>query len=144
MRRILTLGLAVVMAASMNGASASAKHKEWRDKECRYQYVDGRAGWSVWEVKLTIKCATARFGVSESTAMYVAERESHYGQFATNSWSGAAGVYQHLPRYWDGRVSAIRSSRPILEPIGSSIYNARSNVLAAIWMARHGWGPWSL
>jgi len=142
-KRILTLVLAISFALTLN-PPAHAGITTWRDTECRYQYLDGHRGWSTWEVKKTIVCATERWGVSTSTALYVADRESNFGQYATNRYSGACGVFQHMPAYWPGRVATVASARPLLEPIGTSCYNARSNVLAAIWMARNGWGAWSL
>lgn len=112
----------------------------WRAKECRYQYVDGRRGWSQWEVKLTIECASQKFSVDTSTALYIADRESNFDQYATNPYSGACGPYQHLPAYFPERLRAVPQG---LKPFGGSCYNARDNVLAALWMARSGWGPWS-
>ena len=139
MKRILTLSLALGFALTLTPAHAGIT--TWRDTECRYQYLDGHRGWSTWEVKKTIECSTRRWGVSTDTALYIADRESNFEQNATNSYSGACGVYQHIPRYFPGRLDAVPDW---FGPFGGSCYNARDNVLAAIWMARNGWSAWSL
>jgi hypothetical protein len=139
MKRILTAVLAISFALTLTPAHAGIT--TWRDTECRYQYLDGHRGWSTWEVKKTIECATQKWGVSTSTALYVADRESHFGQYATNATSGACGVFQHLPRYFPSRLASVKET---FGPFGGSCYNARDNVLAAIWLARSGWSPWSL
>lgn len=141
MRRTLTLA---AIAGALLAATLAPAHAEpgWRLAECRYQFHDGRPGWAAYETKATIRCASERFGVSTSTALYVAWRESHYGQYATNPYSSACGVMQHIPSYFPGRLANVPDS---LKPWGSSCYNARSNVLAGLWLARNvGWGPWGL
>lgn len=140
--KLKTLICAALILTTTNIGTAHAT-ENWRDTECRYQYLDGHRGWSTWEVKRTIWCATKKWGVSTSTALYVADRESHFGQYATNRYSGACGVYQHMPAYWPGRITTLDGQRPSLRPLGTSCYNARSNVMAAIWMARGGWSAWS-
>ena len=144
MKQILTLVLAISFALTLN-PPAHAGITTWRDTECRYQYLDGHRGWSTWEVKRTIVCATERWGVSTSTALYVADRESNFGQYATNRYSGACGVFQNLPQYWPDRVMSLKDDKPWFEPISTSCYDARSNILASLHMAdRYGWGAWGL
>lgn len=140
--RILTIALsaALLIGPTMTTAQAST----WRDAECRYQYVDGHRNWTVTEVKATIVCAAAKFHVSVLTAFYVADRESRFRQYARNAYSGAAGIYQHLPVYWPARYAAFAGGHRKLLPAGSSAYNARSNVLVALWMAQTSWAPWGM
>lgn len=138
MKRFYTVA---AIAAALLATTATPAQAGWRHTECRYQYLNGHRNWTQHEVRRTIDCATERWGVSRSTAFYVANRESHFGQFARNPYSGACGVFQHIPRYFNGRLHATPNW---FKPLGQSCLNARSNVLAAIWMARHGWGPWSL
>jgi hypothetical protein len=80
-----------------------------------------------------IRRAARHFHQSLSEAYYVAHRESRYNYKATNSSSGAAGLYQFMPRTW--------GSTPYH---GHSPYNPRWASLAAMWMWKHGgqshWG----
>ncbi len=46
---------------------------------------------------------------------------------ATNPKSGAAGWFQHLPRYWDSRSAAAGYE-------GASAYNPEANVAVASWL----------
>lgn len=142
--KLKTLICAALILTTTNIGTAHAGITTWRDTECRYQYLDGHRGWSTWEVKRTIVCATDKWGVSTSYALYVADRESNFGQYATNGYTGACGVFQHMPTYWPSRLATLEVAKPKFGPLGTSCFNARSNVLAAIWMARNGWGAWSL
>lgn len=113
----------------------------WRKELCRYQSVD-KGKWTINEVHLTIHCAIIHFPVSHSTADYIADRESNFLWYARNTSSGACGIYQHLPRYWPSRVGNFNQAKPKWD-LGTDCYNARSNVLVSIRMARMGgWGPW--
>jgi len=139
----------VVLSAFTSPQSQAGVHEwghpnaEWRMQRCRYQTVD-KGKWTVREVDLTINCAVVHFPVSYSTAHYVADRESNHLWFARNAYSGACGIYQHLPRYWASRVSEFTKAHPHWD-LGRSCYNARSNILVAIRMAhRGGWGPWGM
>lgn len=134
--------IAVVVAALAATTVPAQAETPWRWNECRFQFLDGRRNFSVEEVKLTIACVADHFGVSRSTAMYIAERESRFGQFATNPTSGACGVFQHIPRYFPGRLVATPDR---YKPFGGSCYNARDNVFAALYMAKNsGWSAWSV
>jgi hypothetical protein len=143
MARIFTTALlcGALLLPTINPAQAETG---WRKKECRYQYADGRRHWTPTEVRYTIRCAVAKTGVSLSTAMYIAYRESHYGQWATNPSSGACGTFQFYPAStFQGRLGA--NVPQWFKPWGTSCYNARSNVLTAIYTARNsGWGAWGM
>ena len=72
--------------------------------------------------------AAARFGQSRSEAYYIAHRESRYNWNVTNRSSGAAGLFQFMPRTWS--YTPYRHKSP---------YNPRWAALAAMWMWKHGW-----
>src|SRR3954468_23699294 len=74
-----------------------------------------------------IKRAARHYRQPLSQAYYIAHRESHYNYKVTNSSSGAAGLYQFMPRTW--------SSTPYHK---HSPYNPRWASLAAMWMWKHG------
>lgn len=147
---------AVVLCAALGQALVStpaqaAPVNRWA--ECRYQYANGKPGWTPYEVARTIDCAAAHFGVSASEAHAVADRESHHGQFSTNPYSYACGVFQHIPRYFRGRLLAVPdwlgpfghpwSDPTVVHGARSRCYNARDNVLAALWMVHtSGWWAW--
>jgi hypothetical protein len=134
---VLTIGLAAPHAA--------ASTRTWRWNECRFQYKDGHRGWSVKESELTIRCVAGKFGVSTSTALYVADRESGFHATARNRSSGACGLFQHIPTYFPGRLRAVSTAKPAYRSFGPSCYNGRSNTYAALWMAKlHGWGAWGM
>src|SRR3954466_8152158 len=74
-----------------------------------------------------IRRAARHFHQPLSQAYYIAHRESRYNYKVTNSSSGAAGLYQFMPRTW--------SSTPYHK---HSPYSPRWAALAAMWMWRHG------
>jgi hypothetical protein len=78
--------------------------------------------------------AALRFHQSRSEAFYIAHRESRYNWRATNSSSGAAGLFQFMPRTW--AYTPYRNH---------SAYHPRWAALAAMWMWKHGYkSHWSL
>lgn len=145
-RRILFGVMAVVLAIGLAApATPAAAAHSWRWNKCRFQYKDGHRGWSVNESKLTIECVAAKFGVSTSTAMYIADRESHYHATAVNSSSGACGLFQHMPQYFPDRLRTVSHAKPYYRRFQTWCLNARSNTFAALWMAKkHGWGAWGM
>ncbi len=68
-------------------------------------------------------------------ALRVVRCESGGNPSAVNSSSGAAGLFQHLPRYWKAR--AANAGFP-----GSSPLDAEANIAASAWLVYHG-GGWS-
>lgn len=93
---------------------------------------------STWHVKQLIRCAAAHHGVSQDTALYIAWRESRYRPSAYNAAGGAAGIYQHLVKYWPGRAEEYGSG-------DSSVFNARANIMVTMRMVReYGWEPWAI
>lgn len=64
-------------------------------------------------------------------ALSVMGCESGGNPDATNSRSGAAGLFQHLPRYWEGRSTSAGWG-------GADIYNPQANIAVAAWLAADG------
>ncbi len=83
-----------------------------------------------------IRCAARHFHVSVDTALYVANRESHYQPRAFNAGSCAKGIYQHLCHYWPERAQDFGYR-------GWSAFNGRANIMVTMKMVRrYGWEPW--
>jgi len=81
---------------------------------------------------------SAYFATSDvELALRVISCESGGDPNAQNPRSGAAGLFQHIPRYWDARAAAIGLP-------GASIFDPVANVSAAAWLVyTEGWGPWA-
>jgi hypothetical protein len=91
---------------------------------------------SAWHVRKLIRCVASHYGVSERKAIYIAWRESRFRPSAYNPAGDAAGIYQHLLRYWPHR-SADYGFR------NWSAFNARANIFVTMRMVlRYGWDPW--
>jgi hypothetical protein len=130
---ILTAVLLLVPAASQAGATTGAGYAEVPRKICPIDWRDG-----TFHVKKLIRCAAARWNVpgGASKALAIANRESNFHPRAYNSYSGAAGIYQHLRHYWPGRARTYGFR-------GWSAFNARANIMVTMRMVhRGGWGPW--
>ncbi len=71
-------------------------------------------------------------------ALRIAWCESKYDTEATNPRSGAAGLFQHLPKYWGQRSDAAGWE-------GASIYDPEANVAVAAWLRDEfgGWSHWT-
>lgn len=70
-------------------------------------------------------------------ALRIISCESGGDPNAQNPTSGAAGLFQQIPRYWEARVSA--AGMP-----GGSIFDPIANVAASAYLAyTEGWGHWS-
>ncbi|HXJ64714.1 MAG TPA: lytic transglycosylase domain-containing protein, partial [Actinomycetota bacterium] len=74
-------------------------------------------------------------GYDGQVAKCVGWRESRYQPTARNTSSGAAGIFQLMPFWWDGNNEFGWKFDP---------YDARQNIVHAhmIWQA-YGWGPWT-
>jgi hypothetical protein len=91
---------------------------------------------STWHVKQLIRCAASHHGVSQSTALAIAYRESRYRPSAYNHGGEAAGIFQHLLRYWPDRSETFGFE-------DWSVFNARANIMVTMRMVRlYGWDPW--
>lgn len=71
-------------------------------------------------------------------AVLVAWCESRYDPGATNPSSGAAGLFQHIPRYWSDRSANAGVG-------GSDIYDPVPNAAVAAWLvySNGGWKHWN-
>jgi hypothetical protein len=93
---------------------------------------------SAWHVKQLIRCAASHHGVSVDTALYVAWRESRYRPSAYNAAGEAAGIYQHLLKYWPDRAADYGFEE-------WSVFNARANIMVTMRMVEeYGWAPWGM
>jgi hypothetical protein len=91
---------------------------------------------STWHVRQLIGCAASHFGVEREKALYIAWRESRYRPSAYNPGGDAAGIYQHLLKYWPGRAETFGFE-------DRSAFNARANIFVTMRMVRrYGWAPW--
>lgn len=131
---LLTFGVGLVFTVAMWTGKAEAKNPE-----CRFGVGNRAMRQTIWCVSHKLRAD----GGFRRTALYVAGRESGFNASATNDYSGACGIYQHIPSYWPGRYRAY--SAPRWGAMGSSCYNGRTNIIVGLTMAkRGGWGPWSL
>lgn len=80
---------------------------------------------------------TKWFGDRTDEALAVIACESGGNQSAVNSRSGAAGLFQHLPRYWPERSAAAGWA-------AADIIDAEANIAVAAWLSRGGtdWTHW--
>jgi soluble lytic murein transglycosylase-like protein len=113
---------------------AAIQRDTYRAVPARLCPIDWRE--STWHVKRLIKCAAAHYGISREKALYVAWRESRYRPSAYNRAGPAAGIYQHLTKYWPDRAEEFGFG-------DSSAFNARANIIVTMRMVlRFGWDPW--
>lgn len=139
-RAVLAL-LTLAMVLPVHAGAFSVEHRYVR---CRFESLDGHVGWTGWEVRSTIACAVARFPVPGGfgDALYIASRESGLYPKAVSSTGCCKGIYQHSDCCWASRVASFRAEHPYYR-ITANVFNARSNVLVALWLAQkqHGWCP---
>jgi hypothetical protein len=110
----------------------------------------------VRRMRRLIRCVFTVVGIGGqvSTALLIAERESGFHPWARNPdvrsacrWTspyGSCGLYQHLMRYWGGRVRAWlpKAYFPRWPRVGP--LRARANVwVTAVMVRRSGWCPWT-
>lgn len=116
----------------------TSQANEWREKSGRFN--KGSEVWTEFEVRQTIRWAVDKWYVPGGVikAVSVAECESHLYARAYND-GGYAGVYQQAVAYWPGR----HRNAPDYLQLSPSVFNARSNVVVSILMARGGWGAWT-
>jgi hypothetical protein len=118
-------------------AAVASKSGHRYDGHCanRLCTKDTRNTPSCWRLKghgpiarCFIRRAAARFDQNRHEAYYIAHRESRYNWRVTNSSSGAAGLFQFMPRTW--AYTPYRHKSP---------YHPRWAALAAMWMWKHGY-----
>lgn len=74
-----------------------------------------------------------------SRAVRIAWCESNFNPSAVNPRTGAAGLFQHIPRYWAERSAAAGIG-------GADIFDPVANVAVAAWLLYQdpgGWDHWS-
>jgi soluble lytic murein transglycosylase-like protein len=125
---------AVIMSFPLTTSEAMIQREAIRAVSSGVCPIDWRQ--STWHVKQLIRCAASYHGVGERKALYIAWRESRFRPSAYNAYGNAAGIYQHLLKYWPNRA----------EDFGfgdSSPFNARANIFVTMRMVnRYGWDPW--
>ena len=127
-----TLAFALMLTLTTTTDSAQAKPKEpCANRLCTKDKPKARSCWSLHSRSKVSRCfikrAARHYHQPVSQAFYIAHRESRYNFRATNSSSGAAGLYQFMPRTWQ--------STPYHK---HSPYHPRWASLAAMWMWKHG------
>lgn len=132
MRKFLTVfAISVSLLVSVLVSPAVAKNPE-----CRF-------GTGTRAMRQTVWCVSHKLNMSVHYPLYVAYRESKFQARARNDYSGACGIYQHIPSYWPGRFATYYGHKR-WGSASSSCYSGRTNIIVALTMAhRGGWGPWS-
>jgi soluble lytic murein transglycosylase-like protein len=124
---------AIVLATSAAPASAAGKSNDGpcANRLCTKYEANTKSCWKNHSRAKTARCfirrAARHFHQPVSQAYYIAHRESRYNWRVTNSSSGAAGLYQFMPRTWQS--TPYRKHSP---------YHPRWAALAAMWMWKHG------
>lgn len=152
---ILTIGLTTMTMTTTAHATGQGPCSEPRYEVGKQMSDEVR----IRKVKALIRCVFDHLGLSAQipTAYAIAQRESGFRPWATNPVAadvcrpysvtpyGSCGVFQHLARYWPGRVRAYLTPRwfPHTWP-QVPVLQERANVLvtAKIVKAR-GWCDWT-
>src|SRR3954451_15345103 len=126
MLMLLVAGVtAAAPAAAKAGGGPCANHLCTKYKPHTASCWDKHARRKV--ARCFIARAASHFRQSKSQAFHIAWRESRYNWRATNRSSGAAGLYQFMPRTWHS--TPYRKHSP---------YHPRWAALATMWMWAHG------
>ena len=100
--------------------------------------VDSPYGENVERWRSDVRGALAEYGLSdeEDRFMRVMWCESRGDPDAVNAESGASGLMQHIPRYWDGRARSAGFQ-------GASPFDPIANIYASVWLLDvGGWSHW--
>ncbi len=133
LKTMVGAALALVIALSVAPAPANAAKPAGpcANRLCTKDKPQARSCWSNHGRSTIARCfikrAARHYHQSVSQAYYIAHRESRYNWRVTNSSSGAAGLYQFMPRTWASTPYHKRSP-----------YDPRWASLAAMWMWKHG------
>jgi Transglycosylase SLT domain len=127
-----TLAFALLLTLTTTDASAGSKSDgPCANRLCTKDAPKAKSCWSLHSHAKVARCfirrAARHYHQPVSQAFYIAHRESRYNWHATNSSSGAAGLYQFMPRTWQSTPYHKRSP-----------YHPRWAALAAMWMWKHG------
>lgn len=127
--------LTAVIMSFPTATNAGVQRDVARPTTTRLCPIDWRQ--STWHVKKLIRCAAEHYNISQRRALYIAWRESRYQPDAYNRVGRAAGIYQHLLKYWPDRADSYGFP-------DWSAFNARANILVTMRMVRdYGWSPWA-
>jgi len=127
------VAFAVVLSVAAEPAAAQAKPNRGpcANRLCTKYKPHTKSCWSLHSRAKVARCfirrAARHYHQPTSQAYYIAHRESHYNWRVTNGSSGAAGLYQFMPRTWNS--TPYRHHSP---------YHPRWASLAAMWMWAHG------
>lgn len=138
---VVTTLVLLLTTAPAAAAATSSPHRYGGHCANRLCTKDVRDTPSCWRFsgharisRCFIARAALRYDQSRSEAYYIAHRESRYNWRVTNSSSGAAGLFQFMPRTW--AYTPYRNH---------SRYHPRWAALAAMWMWKRGYkSHWSL
>ena len=100
--------------------------------------VDSPYGENVERWRSDVRGALAEYGLGdeEDRFMRVMWCESRGDPEAVNAESGASGLMQHIPRYWDERARAAGFQ-------GASPFDPIANIYASVWLLdTGGWNHW--
>ena len=100
--------------------------------------VNSPYGENVERWRVHVRGALAEYGLSdeEDRFMGVMWCESRGDPNAVNAESGASGLMQHIPRYWDDRARLSGFQ-------GASPFNPIANIYASVWLLDvGGWSHW--
>jgi len=141
-RRMIVIALSGVLVLGL--ASPASAGLTWKQRSARVRYQTVYVPkWTTSENVWTIRAAARRFGVSGGEMLCVAQRESGLNEHAVNATSGTSGLFQHMPRYWPGRVASYNHAVPEWLEVSSDVFQSRANALVSAWMiSRYGWSPW--
>ena len=141
--RSLTSALAVaalllVAAPTTALADARSSSDPCANRLCTKYKAGTPSCWSKGGRAKIARCfiyrASRHYRQSTSHALHIAHRESRFDWRVTNSSSGAAGLYQFMPRTWQS--TPYRRHSP---------YHPKWASLAAMWMwKRGGLSHWAL
>jgi hypothetical protein len=127
----LALTLTFTLTPSTAGADSKPNRGPCANHLCTKYRANTPSCWKLHGRTKVARCFIARaadhFGQSRGQAYHIAHRESRYNWRVTNRSSGAAGLYQFMPRTWHS--TPYRHHSP---------YHPRWAALAAMWMWAHG------
>jgi hypothetical protein len=102
------------------------------------QASPGTIATSGWLSQVQVRALVAKYFTTEDVnqAVRVAWCESRFDPSSTNLRTGAVGLFQHLPRYWDERAD--NAGFPNADPT-----DAEASTAAAAW-AVYNEGGWDV
>ena len=123
-------------------APTDARPTDWRSEHCRYASRDERQGWSVDEVKATLRCSGRRWGGDVDLALRIVGCESGFHADAENTSSSAGGVWQAVDSTFESWYGGARELVRRWE-LKHWKLNGRTNAVLGYRVFTYGTGPWS-